>query len=413
MEGQPARPADAPPSFHLLAKPTGAICNLDCRYCFYLEKESLYPGDRFRMSDEVMSAYITQLLDAHVTPEVTVAWQGGEPTLMGLDFFRRAVATAEHVKRPGVRLQHTIQTNGTLMDDAWGEFLAERRFLVGVSLDGPARLHDTYRTDKRGRPTFDRVVAGLRTLRRHGVDVNVLCTVNAANADHPVEVYRCLRDDCGAEYIQFIPVVEPVAGPGPTGRAEVSDQSVPPEGWGSFLIAVFDEWVRRDVGRVFVVNFDVALAKWLDLPGGWCIFESTCGRALALEHNGDVYSCDHFVDEDHRLGNITETPLVQLVAKPEQRRFGAAKRDGLPRYCRECPVLFACNGECPKNRFATTPDGEPGLNYLCEGYRAFFSHVDRPMRVMAGLVRAGRFADEIMTEGDPDRHARDADQARR
>jgi uncharacterized protein len=389
-------PAGAPPAFHVLAKPTGAICNLDCAYCFFLTKEALYPGDRFRMSDEVLDEYIGQLLGAHTTPDVTIAWQGGEPTLMGVDFFRRAVAIAERHKRPGVRLEHTIQTNATLLTDEWAAFLAEHRFLVGVSLDGPRHLHDAYRVDKKGRPTFDRVMAGLRVLQRHDVDVNVLCTVNAVNAAHPLDVYRFFRDECDVRYVQLIPIVERDNDTGYQEGDTVTERSVDPDEWGRFLISIFDEWVRRDVGDVFVVNFDAALAKWLDLPGGMCIFAETCGNALALEHNGDVYSCDHFVEPDYLLGNIMETTLVELVAKPEQRRFGDAKRDTLPGYCRRCPVRFACNGECPKNRFTLTPDGEPGLNYLCAGYRAFFTHIDHPMRVMASLLRDGHDAEGVM-----------------
>lgn len=373
----------------MLAKPTGAICNLDCQYCFYLAKEELYPGGRFRMAEQVLSAYLEQLLAAHGGPEVTVAWQGGEPTLMGLEFFRRAVELAEALKRPEVRLQHTIQTNGTLLNDDWGAFFKEKGFLVGLSLDGPRHLHDTFRLDKKGRPTFERVIAGLDILRRHDVDVNVLCTVNAANQGHPLEVYSFFRDECGLRYIQLIPIVE-------RDDNAVSPRSVAPDAWGRFLIEVFDEWVRRDVGEVFVVNFDAALAKWVGVQGGMCVFEETCGDALALEHNGDVYSCDHFVDPAHYLGNVTQTQLVELIAKPEQRRFGQAKRLTLPAYCRRCPVRFACNGECPKNRFTTTPDGEPGLNYLCAGYRSFFTHIDRPMRLMADLLRNGRHADEVM-----------------
>jgi uncharacterized protein len=391
-----APPAGAPPQFHVLAKPTGAICNLDCAYCFFLSKEALYPGDRFRMSDDVLERYLVQLLDAHRTDEVTIAWQGGEPTLMGLDFFRRAMAIAERVKRPGVRLEHTLQTNGTLLTDEWVSFLAEHRFLVGLSIDGPRELHDHYRVDKKGRPTFDRVVAGYELLRRGGVDVNILCAVNRINADHPLEVYRFVRDTLGATYLQLIPIVERDNDTGFQEGDTVTDRSVTAEQWGSFLTTIFDEWVRRDVGRMFVTNFDAALAKWLDVEGGLCIFSETCGNAIALEHNGDVYSCDHFVEPKHLLGNITTSTLVELIAKPEQRSFGNAKRDTLPTQCRECPVRFACNGECPKNRFVLTESGEPGLNYLCAGYLRYFTHIDHPMRLMAGLLRSHRYADEVM-----------------
>jgi uncharacterized protein len=382
-----AAPLSAPAAFHVLAKPSGPICNLDCTYCFFLSKEALYPGDRFRMTDEVLEAYIRQLLEAHTAPEVTIAWQGGEPTLMGVDFFRRAVELAERHRRPGQVLQHTMQTNATLLTDEWCALLREHRFLVGVSIDGPQALHDTYRVDKRGGPTFDKVMAGLRLLQQHEVDVNVLCTVNAANQDHPLDVYRFFRDDLGLRHVQLIPIVE---------QDDLS-RSVDPVKWGEFLIAVFEEWVRHDVGTVYVQMFDAALASWVGAPASMCIFGETCGNALALEHNGDLYSCDHFVDPPYLLGNILHTQMVELVASPQQRAFGDAKRDTLPRYCIECPVRFACNGECPKNRFVATPDGEPGLNYLCAGYRAFFLHVDGVMRLMADRLRAGGFADEVMT----------------
>jgi uncharacterized protein len=400
------RPPGAPPAFHVLAKPSGAICNLDCSYCFFLSKEALYPGDRFRMAEPVLRAYLRQLLEAHEGPEVTIAWQGGEPTLMGVDFYRRAVALAEELKRPGVQLEHTIQTNGTLLDDEWAAFFAEHRFLVGLSVDGPRELHDHFRVDKKGRPTFDRVMAGHEVLRRHEVDVNILCTVHAANEDHGVDVYRFFRDDLGARYLQLIPIVERDNETGFQEGDTVTDRSVSATGWGRFLRDVFDEWVHHDVGTMFVNNFDSALAKWLGLTGGLCIFEETCGGAVALEHNGDVYSCDHYVEPGYLLGNVTRTHLVELVAKPEQRAFGDAKRSTLPRYCRECPVRFACNGECPKNRFTATPDGEPGLNYLCEGYRSFFTHIDRPMQHMARLLREGRYADEVMAILAEERSAR-------
>jgi uncharacterized protein len=390
------RPAAAPAQFHVLAKPTGAICNLDCEYCFFLMKEALYPGDRFRMSDEVLEAYVTQVLDGHETDEVVIAWQGGEPTLMGVDFFRLAVELAERVKRPGVRIEHTIQTNATLLTDEWAAFLAEHRFLVGVSIDGPRELHDRYRVDKKGRPTFDRVIAGYELLRRHDVDVNILCAVNRTNADRPLDVYRFVRDELGARYLQLIPIVERDNDTGFQEGDTVTERSVTAEQWGSFLTGIFDEWVVNDVGQMFVTNFDAALVKWLGLSGGMCIFEETCGDAVALEHNGDVYACDHFVEPKHLLGNITTTHLVELIAKPEQRAFGAAKLHTLPRQCRECTVRFECNGECPKNRFITAADGEPGLNYLCAGYLTFFTHIDPAMRVMAELLRSGRFADEAM-----------------
>jgi uncharacterized protein len=408
------RPAQAPPYFHVLGKPTGAICNLDCKYCFFLSKESLYPGSRFRMAEDVLEAYVRQTIEGQQGPEVTIAWQGGEPTLMGLDFFRRAVGYVQKHARPGMTVEHTLQTNGTLLNAEWCEFFRENHFLIGLSLDGPRAMHDAYRVDKGGKPTFDKVLAAARLMQRHGVDFNVLCIVHAANQDHPLEVYRFLRDEVGTRFIQFIPIVEratpellPVANGGwgggrgerPLYRQEgslVTERSVGAEQWGRFLIAVFDEWVRRDVGEVYVLMFDAALASWYGTTPALCIFAETCGNALALEHNGDLYSCDHYVEPRHRLGNIKQEHLLTLVASDQQRAFGNAKRDTLPRYCRECDVRFACHGECPRNRFILTPDGEPGLNYLCAGYKAFFQHVDRPMKIMAELLRRDRAPAEIM-----------------
>jgi len=378
-----------PPSFHVLAKPAGARCNLACCYCFYLVKQELYPGGTFRMSDSLLEEFLRQYIEAQQVPAVTIAWQGGEPTLMGLDFFRRSVELAEHYRKPGMQVSYTIQTNGTLLDAEWCAFFREHNFLVGISIDGPKALHDAYRVDRQGRGTFDRVTEGRRLLQEHGVEYNILCAVHAANADHPLDVYRFFRDEAGAKFIQFIPIV---AREGDT----ATDRSVRPVQWGRFLCTVFDEWVRHDVGEMFVQHFDAALAAWIGHPPGLCTFAPTCGAAVALEHNGDLYSCDHFVEPDCFLGNITEMPLAELVGSAKQRQFGEDKRDTLPGFCRECPVLFACNGGCPRNRFATTPDGEPGLNYLCEGYRTFFAHIDRPMRIMADLLRQGRYADEVM-----------------
>jgi len=385
--------AARPSAFHILAKPSGAVCNLDCKYCFYLDKEELYPQSNFRMSSEVMETYVRQLLEAHQAPVVSLSWQGGEPTLMGLDFFRQVVEQAKRHQKPGTRIEHTIQTNGVLLDDEWCAFLREHAYLVGLSLDGPRELHDAYRVDKKGQPTFLRVMRALRLLQKHGVEHNLLATVSAANAGHPLEVYRFLRDEAGGRFIQFIPIVERRPAP-----ELVSDRSVRAEEWGAFLIAVFDEWVKRDVGRVFVQMFDAALGSWLGMHPGLCIFAEKCGDALVLEHNGDVYSCDHFVTPDYRLGNIMETSLGDLVSSPRQRRFGSDKKDSLPRYCRECEVRFACNGECPKNRFIETPDREPGLNYLCAGYRRFFNHIDPYMKKMVDLIRQQRPPSQIMKE---------------
>ena len=392
-------PKNAPPAFHLLAKPTGAICNLDCQYCFFLSKEQLYPGSKFRMADDLLETYIQQLLEAHQTPEVTIAWQGGEPTLMGLEFFQRSIELVDKHKKPGQQVSHTLQTNGTRLDDDWGQFFKQHHFLIGLSVDGPQPLHDTYRVDKRGRGSFEQVMQGWKTLKKHEVDFNILCTVNAANGDRPLDVYRFFRDELGAEFIQFIPIIERVNEDGSTliqSGNQVTERSVKPEQFGRFLNSVFDEWVRRDVGKVFIQHFDAALANWVGVQPGVCIFSKTCGNALALEHNGDLYSCDHFVEPDYKLGNIQETHMIEMIASEQQRQFGQAKFDTLPQYCRTCEVGFACNGGCPKNRFIETPDGEPGLNYLCAGYKAFFTHIDKPMRMMAQLLRQGRYADEVM-----------------
>jgi len=388
--------ADTPPAFHIMAKPTGSACNLSCDYCFFLKKEKLYPGSAFRMPDDVHEAYIRQLLEAHNVPHVTIAWQGGEPSLMGLDFFRRSIELQKKYRKPGTRIENTFQTNGILLDDDWCRFFHENSFLIGLSLDGPKELHDVYRKDKGGRGTFDRVVKAARLLQKHQVEFNVLCTVNSKNSDHPLEVYRFFRDDLDAHYIQFIPIVERDNESGYQEGSTVTDRSVGPDQWGRFLIEIFDEWVKRDVGKTFVLNFDGALAGWLDMAGTVCIFGPTCGLGMALEHNGDLYSCDHFVEPSFYLGNVMKTPMIELVASDKQRRFGQDKKDTLPRYCRECDVLHICNGECPKNRLIETPDGEPGLNYLCEGYKAFFKHADRPMKIMAGLIRRGRLAEEVM-----------------
>ncbi|MBN1221304.1 MAG: anaerobic sulfatase maturase [Anaerolineae bacterium] len=385
-----------PPTFHILAKPTGAICNLNCKYCFFLSKEQLYPGSHFRMPGDVLEEYIRQYIEAQQVPEVNISWQGGEPTLMGVDFFRRSVELAEKYKQPYQTIQYAIQTNGTKLDDEWGEFLKKHNFLVGISIDGPRELHNTYRVNKGGQGSFDQVRRGLQFLQKHKVEFNILATVHAANAGHPLEVYRFFRDDLGARFIQFIAIVERDNDTGFQEGNTVTARSVTAEQYGNFLIKIFDEWVKRDVGRVFVQIFDVALAAWLGETPSLCIFAPTCGNALALEHTGDLYSCDHFVEPDYFLGNIKDTPMIELVASDQQRQFGQDKLDTLPRYCRECEIRFVCHGGCPKNRFIATPDGEPGLNYLCAGYKAFFNHIDRPMRMMADLLRHHRPPAEIV-----------------
>ncbi len=396
------------PAFHLMAKPTGARCNLRCDYCFFLEKEGLYPGSDFRMSDEVMEACIGQTAHGQRVPQVTLAWQGGEPTLMGLDFFRRARDAEARLVPAGMTVERTLQTNGVLLDDEWAAFLAENHYLVGLSLDGPREVHDAYRHDAGGHPVFDRVLAAARLLQKHGVEFNVLCTVNAANAGRPLEVYRFFRDELGARFIQLIPIVEveePPSWAGAWGHGAqypaptsgtVSARSVQPQAYGQFLTAVFDEWVRRDVGEVFVQFFDGVLAAYVRGFSSLCVLQPTCGEGVALEHTGDLYSCDHFVDPRYLLGNILEAPVGELVRSERQLAFGRAKQETLPAFCRACAYLFACHGECPKNRLLVTPDGEPGLNWLCAGLKEFFAHTERRMRLMAAILERGGEAPEVM-----------------
>ncbi|HWR40756.1 MAG TPA: anaerobic sulfatase maturase [Patescibacteria group bacterium] len=378
-----------------MAKPTGADCNLNCAYCFFLKKDKLYPGSTFRMSDEVHDAYIRQLFSAHAGSRVIVAWQGGEPTLMGLGFFKRSVEFQRSVAISGTIIENTFQTNGILLDDEWCRFFYDNNFLVGLSLDGPRELHDIYRKDKGGSGTFERVMKAVRLLQKHRVEFNILCTVNAKNADYPLKVYRFFRDEAKTSYLQFIPIVERDNESGYQEGDRVTARSVRPEPFGRFLIAIFDEWVRNDVGRMFVLNFDGALAGWLGMAGTLCIFSPTCGQGMALEDNGDLYSCDHFVEPDYFLGNILRTSMTELATSKGQRQFGQNKRDKLANICRQCKFLFACNGECPKNRFVEMDDDEP-LNYLCGAYKSFFAHAEPSMKIMAELLRQGRLAEEVM-----------------
>jgi len=398
--------------FHVMTKPIGPICNLDCTYCFYLEKEKLFPAnENFKMQPEVLETYIRSYIEGHNTPEISFAWQGGEPTLLGVEYFREIIRLQQKYAH-GKRITNALQTNGTLLDGAWGAFLADNKFLVGLSIDGPRKLHDTYRVDKKQRPTFDLVTRGLRVLKKHGVEFNTLTVVNSRNVQRPTEVYEFLKKH-GSGFIQFIPLVERLPNaaatalgldhatpplPGETERYPVTDWSVPPKAYGRFLTEIFDLWVKEDVGKVFVQLFDVALGNWMGVGGGLCVFSETCGRALALEHDGEVYSCDHYVYPQFRLGNLMNKSLGDMVNSPEQEKFGNDKRDTLPKFCRECEVRFACHGECPKHRFLTTADGEPGLNYLCSAYRTFFPHVGPAMEVMVGLLKAGRAPSEIMRQ---------------
>jgi uncharacterized protein len=394
------------PGFHIMAKPVGPICNLNCRYCFYLEKRNLYPAtSSWGMNDELLESFIQHYIEAQKASTISFAWQGGEPTLLGVDYFRKIVELEKRHSN-GKRIENTFQTNGVLLDDAWAEFLAQNKFLVGLSIDGPAEYHDCYRVNKGDQPTFKLVMRGLRYLKKHGAEFNTLTAVHRKNSPHPLEVYHFLKE-VGSRFMQFIPIVERVAeapdphglvliGPDSSRKAAVSEWSVEPLQFGKFLCAIFDEWVRRDVGQYFVQIFDVALESWLGMPQSLCVFRKTCGSAMAMEHNGDLYSCDHYVFPENRLGNIMERPLASLAVSEPQRRFGLAKCDTLPRYCQVCEVSFACNGECPKHRFTRTPDGAGGLNYLCAGYKLFFRQIDPYMQFMASELRQGRPPANVM-----------------
>ena len=352
------------------------------------------------MSDDLLDTFTRQYIGAQRGPEVTFTWQGGEPTLMSLAFFERAIKLQEQYKRPGMTIHNTLQTNGVTFDDDWCRFFKKHNFLVGVSINGPKKLHNAYRVDKRDRPTFDRVMVGLELLKKHRVEFNTLTCVHAANGDYPLETYHFLRDEVQSRYVQFIPIVVRDNETGFQEGETVTQHSVTGKQYGHFLNAIFDEWVRHDVGQVFIQIFDVALAAWIGQRPGLCIFGETCGTALALEHNGDLYSCDHFVEPRYYLGNINEDYLVTLVGSEQQRQFDLTKRDTLPRYCRECVVRFVCNGGCPKNRIRHTPEGETGLNYLCEGYKAFFGHIAPHMKLMAAELLAGRSPANIMAQPD-------------
>jgi len=402
---------DAGHGFHLLTKPVGPICNLDCKYCFYLEKEKLYPNEsQWRMSDAVLEEYVRQYIRSQPVPEINFAWQGGEPTLLGVDFFRKATELqTKHAS--GKTIFNAIQTNGTLLDDEWCEFLRANKFLVGLSIDGPAELHDKYRVDKRQQPTFDAVMRGLELLKKHGVEFNTLTVVNRGNSKQPLEVYRFLKS-IGSQFLQFIPLVERAAPaemksagydfaapplPGlPENASAVTPWSVEAGQYGSFLCAIFDEWVRHDVGKTFVQLFDVALGNWMGLGSSLCVFAEKCGAALAIEHNGDVYSCDHYVYPRHKLGNVMNRSLGGMVNSQQQIKFGNDKLDSLPKFCQDCEVRFACNGECPKHRFIKTPDGEDGLNYLCPAYKRFFNHINPAMSTMSRLLQTDQAPAGIM-----------------
>ncbi|MGB5986315.1 MAG: anaerobic sulfatase maturase [Desulfobacterales bacterium] len=382
--------------FHMMIKPAGSACNLNCTYCFYLSKATLADGpDQRNMSDETLELLIKSYIRDVTANEVVFTWQGGEPTLRGLDFFKKAAALQKKYARPGQIILNDLQTNGTLIDEAWCRFLKENDFLVGLSIDGPEHLHDAFRKAKDGSPTFNKVVRAAELLQRFDVPFNTLTSVNRMNGTHPLEVYRFLRQELGATHIQFTPVVEPKgfeqaapqwkegshmpgtndprARPGHP-ESVVTDWSVDPKDWGTFLCTVFDEWCNRDLGKVLVNQFETLVSQNLGLGPQMCVYAEACGKAVAIEHDGRVYSCDHLVYPQHEIGNIHENRLRDIVLFRGQVKFGYAKTETLPRYCRNCAYVSDCQGECPKNRLLGTPDGEPGLNYLCSGLKAFYGH---------------------------------------
>ena len=400
-----------PPGIHVVAKPIGPACNLDCEYCFYLEKQALYGvGEDYRMSDKVLAHFIRSYVEAQPTPVVEFVWQGGEPTLLGLDFFRKVVA----LQRPFAgrkTITNSLQTNGTLLDDEWCRFLKQHNFMVGLSLDGPREIHDRYRRDRNGKGTFDAVMRGLRLLRKHGVEYNIMAGVARETARRPLDVYRFFKAE-GVEFIQFTPIVERLpdasagkhglrlAGPAKLDEAEphteVTPWSVIPEEYGDFLIAVYEEWVRNDVGTVFVMNFEWALNAWIGNPSPVCIHAGQCGRSVVLEHNGDLFACDHYVYPEYRLGNILSDDLMAMVEMSRRSGFGVNKESALPKWCGTCEVLAACRGGCPKHRFLETCQGDAGLQYLCAGYKKFFRHIRKYLRAMTTLLENGLPPSRVM-----------------
>ena len=404
------QPSVKPPqNFHVMAKPVGSTCNLDCTYCYYLSKENLAKGPgAARMSDETLELFVKQYIDGVTAGDVIFSWQGGEPTLLGLEFFRKVVAFEKKHAKAGQRIENDLQTNGTLLDEEWCEFLKAHRFLVGLSIDGPKEIHDHYRVTKGGRPTFDKVFAAAKLLQRYDVPFNTLTCVNRINGRRPLDVYRFLRQELHSTHIQFIPIVEhkhfehtapqrwdfselprdgePRARPGQPDSI-VTPWSVDPDDWGYFLSRVFDRWVSQDIGKVFVNHFETLVAQHLGLPSQMCIYSENCGRALAVKNDGSVYSCDHYVYPEYRLGNVKAGPLDAMVYSQGQTAFGTAKSQSLPQYCRQCKYLTDCWGECPKNRLIRAPDGEPGLNYLCRGFKAFFAHALPEVERIAAQLR--------------------------
>lgn len=389
---------------YVMLKPAGAHCNLACKYCYYLEKNNLYDkSHRHIMSDEMLEQFTREYIEAQTMPQVLFTWHGGEPLMRSIDFYKKALTLQKKYAR-GRRIDNVIQTNGTMLTDEWCEFFAQNNWLVGISIDGPQEYHDHYRLTTTGNPSWQKVMHGIELLKKHHVEWNAMAVVNAYNADHPLEFYHFFKDN-GCQYLQFTPIVErltkhqdgrTLASLADDKEIPLADFSVTPEQWGSFLCAIFDEWVRNDVGKMFVEIFDCTLANWMGVLPGICAYSKNCGHAGVMEHNGDVYSCDHFVFPEYKLGNIRDHTLIEMLYGDKQHAFSRLKHTSLPRQCKECDMEFACHGECPKNRFEKDKYGEPGLNYLCKGYYQYYSHVAPYMDFMKRELQAQRPPANIM-----------------
>lgn len=389
---------------YVMLKPAGAHCNLACKYCYYLEKNNLYDkSHRHIMSDEMLEQFTREYIEAQTMPQVLFTWHGGEPLMRSIDFYKKALALQKKYAR-GRRIDNVIQTNGTMLTDEWCEFFAQNNWLVGISIDGPQEYHDHYRLTTTGNPSWQKVMHGIELLKKHHVEWNAMAVVNAYNADHPLEFYHFFKDN-GCQYLQFTPIVErltkhqdgrTLASLADDKEIPLADFSVTPELWGNFLCAIFDEWVRNDVGKMFVEIFDCTLANWMGVLPGICAYSKNCGHAGVMEHNGDVYSCDHFVFPEYKLGNIRDHTLIEMLYGDKQHAFSRLKHTSLPRQCKECDMEFACHGECPKNRFEKDKYGEPGLNYLCKGYYQYYSHVAPYMNFMKRELQAQRPPANIM-----------------
>ena len=389
---------------YVMLKPAGAHCNLACKYCYYLEKNNLYQNShRHLMTDEMLEQFTREYIEAQTMPQVLFTWHGGEPLMRSIDFYKKALALQKKYAH-GKQIDNVIQTNGTLLTDEWCEFFAKNHWLVGISIDGPQEYHDHYRVTPAGKPSWEKVMQGILLLKKHRVEWNAMAVVNAYNAEHPLEFYHFFRDN-GCQYLQFTPIVErltehedgrTLASLADDREIPLADASVTPQQWGNFLCTIFDDWVRHDVGKTFVEIFDCTLANWMGVPPGICAYSKECGHAGVMEHNGDVYSCDHFVFPEYKLGNIREQSLIDMLYGEKQQAFSRLKHTSLPRQCKECDMEFACHGECPKNRFEKDKYGEPGLNYLCQGYYQYYSHVAPYMDFMKRELLAERPPSNIM-----------------